>query len=794
MCVVRKNVMKNHEAIGVIPQDADAESIPECATHESNNSSPRFAGGTGSVIDDQSCLKSEDLTIPRVKFLCSYGGKICPRPHDYQLRYVMGETKIVVVSRNIAYADLMAKLTKLAGRPIVLKYQLPYEDLDALVSVVSDDDLQNMLEEYEKAESRNFSCRLRLFLFPKKWPEDTNELLGGSSNPEQQFVDAVNSALADSNKQREAPVNTSEVLDFLFGLDSAPDAPSNPSAAFQVVQGVRLTISDSSALTAPQMLSSISVPVHEHSIAQPYGLPIEQVQCSKGQVTRQLSREKLQESSFLLASPHSPKTGNPFHNLLQCSDSDKQTKVASEGLSPFSQRDLRDHRNACSSPLGRVDAGNFSNKPLMNPVAESSFWIDHGRDAQLDNTEEMHPVCYNLQLKSQMQTAQQFVSLPGRGLTPTPLQECYNRAPSDAFGASSPEVQQKKYLEIQQDKNKSLDVLQRGSMDMERNSRSYWKPLADIYQKSEKMNFFKQPEEQAPLDKTQNVGYIPFDTQEEKGNSSDRPQLTYVSEISSGFLCRQLETGDLASSFLQHHHQQQLLNSNSPLMIGQEKYWRGYQQQQQNESLSGMCSSCSTEFSVKAMLPQYPVTVTRPAILHVPSKLITSQTPISGDILCPRQVCQSLQQPRPYFNHVPSEATFNGQLPRTSCLSKDQVAPLGAHRSRSPSRFKANAPSRFFDQNAQTMDRSALPLQYVVSKSAHDDPAIDLKKSITSNSHTAQVYAEQFQKSSFHYSDGNVYGNLSNDSSCNKDLLSQSNEVQGMMDTKSRPIYHGVKG
>lgn len=54
---------------------------------------------------------------PRVRFMCSFGGKILPRPHDNQLRYVGGDTRIVAVHRSIAYSTLLTKLSKLSGTP-----------------------------------------------------------------------------------------------------------------------------------------------------------------------------------------------------------------------------------------------------------------------------------------------------------------------------------------------------------------------------------------------------------------------------------------------------------------------------------------------------------------------------------------------------------------------------------------------------------------------------------------------------------------------------------------------------
>ncbi|KAH1064885.1 hypothetical protein J1N35_029872 [Gossypium stocksii] len=51
----------------------------------------------------------------RVKFLCSYGGKIQPRSHDNQLAYVGGDTKILAVDRNIKFSAMIAKLSSLCG-------------------------------------------------------------------------------------------------------------------------------------------------------------------------------------------------------------------------------------------------------------------------------------------------------------------------------------------------------------------------------------------------------------------------------------------------------------------------------------------------------------------------------------------------------------------------------------------------------------------------------------------------------------------------------------------------------
>ncbi|KAH7429840.1 hypothetical protein KP509_09G068200 [Ceratopteris richardii] len=63
--------------------------------------------------------------------------------------------------------DLSSKLEKLFGPNLCFKYQLPNEDLDTLISVTCDDDVENLIEEYDRNEARDGTSRLRAFLFPK---------------------------------------------------------------------------------------------------------------------------------------------------------------------------------------------------------------------------------------------------------------------------------------------------------------------------------------------------------------------------------------------------------------------------------------------------------------------------------------------------------------------------------------------------------------------------------------------------------------------------------------------------
>ncbi|XP_031395296.1 uncharacterized protein LOC116206648 [Punica granatum] len=184
---------------------------------------------------------SHDGLLPRVRFMCSFGGKILPRPHDSQLRYVGGDTRIVAVNRCTTFSALLSKLSKLSGiNNLTVKYQLPNEDLDALISVTTDEDVENMMEEYDRLSHNHNprSARLRLFLFSNgDVGEDSpassiSSILNGSSNREQWFLDALNgggpphSASGGLERGRsEASSIVSEVPDYLFGLDNSDENP-----------------------------------------------------------------------------------------------------------------------------------------------------------------------------------------------------------------------------------------------------------------------------------------------------------------------------------------------------------------------------------------------------------------------------------------------------------------------------------------------------------------------------------------------------------------------------------------
>uniref|UniRef100_A0A7N0UFD5 PB1 domain-containing protein n=1 Tax=Kalanchoe fedtschenkoi TaxID=63787 RepID=A0A7N0UFD5_KALFE len=171
-------------------------SAPHLSHADSIESSPR-SRATDSWDDPLPPLPG----APKLRLMCSYGGHIVPRPHDKLLCYVGGDTRMVIVDRSVSLADLSARLAKtlrLGAKPFSLKYQLPNEDLDSLISLAGDEDLDNMIEEYDRvcaaAAAGGKGSRLRLFVFPAKSESiaSIGSLLDGSVKSDEWFLSALN--------------------------------------------------------------------------------------------------------------------------------------------------------------------------------------------------------------------------------------------------------------------------------------------------------------------------------------------------------------------------------------------------------------------------------------------------------------------------------------------------------------------------------------------------------------------------------------------------------------------------
>lgn len=88
----------------------------------------------------------------KAKLLCSCGGKIHSRPSDHQLFFAGDNTKILAVDHHVRFSGTATKLNFLwnpiDASEISMKYQLSGEDLDALVSLIDDDNVEHMMIEY----------------------------------------------------------------------------------------------------------------------------------------------------------------------------------------------------------------------------------------------------------------------------------------------------------------------------------------------------------------------------------------------------------------------------------------------------------------------------------------------------------------------------------------------------------------------------------------------------------------------------------------------------------------------
>ncbi|GJM88653.1 hypothetical protein PR202_ga04741 [Eleusine coracana subsp. coracana] len=117
------------------------------------------------------CRSDGGAGSERIKLLCSFGGRIIPRPNDGALKYIGGETRVLAVPRSIPFREMKKKVEEMFKTEVAaIKYQLLSlsEDLDVLVSVTCDDDLLHMLDEYDRLEAKRSpttSPRFRLYIF-----------------------------------------------------------------------------------------------------------------------------------------------------------------------------------------------------------------------------------------------------------------------------------------------------------------------------------------------------------------------------------------------------------------------------------------------------------------------------------------------------------------------------------------------------------------------------------------------------------------------------------------------------
>nr|GMD76995.1 Serine/threonine-protein kinase CTR1 [Ipomoea batatas] len=228
----------------------------------------------------------------KVKLLCSFGGKILPRPSDGALRYVGGQTRIISVRRDVSFGEMIGKMMDTYGQDVVIKYQLPDEDLDALVSVSCPDDLENMMDEYEKLveKSADGSAKLRVFLFSPSEVEAAGALQYGTLQDNgQMYVEAVNgiveggggsgggggmrfTSTASASSTQNSEASGADAVEFSGHGQGVISRP--PSSETLSTSGISAPVAAQGAAASRVVDSNPAVYVNTNSTAPPLGIHV----------------------------------------------------------------------------------------------------------------------------------------------------------------------------------------------------------------------------------------------------------------------------------------------------------------------------------------------------------------------------------------------------------------------------------------------------------------------------------------------------------------------------------------
>ncbi|KAL0300116.1 UNVERIFIED_CONTAM: putative serine/threonine-protein kinase DDB [Sesamum angustifolium] len=287
----------------------------------------------------------------KIKLLCSFGGKILPRPSDGKLRYVGGQTRIISIFKNLSWEELVKKTTGMCNQPHTIKYQLPGEDLDALISVSSDEDLQNMIDEYYGAEKPEASQRLRIFLIPLSESETSYTLdasIVQQSNIDYQYVVAVNGIAGTEpspQKNYNGQPSDSEIVHLM------PNEESNPK--YEKIFPLPMVPSENkNAPGVPDLTEFFNESEKLISSASLTHVPVQQVDVRNANTTMYKSNSSLGSTEGpLLLSRISTSIPLPAEDSICCTASHHQTPQLAVNLmkscDPISKNDVI-HQNITS--------------------------------------------------------------------------------------------------------------------------------------------------------------------------------------------------------------------------------------------------------------------------------------------------------------------------------------------------------------------------------------------------------------------------------------------------------------
>lgn len=340
---------------------------------------------------------SSDGSNPgKLKFICSSGGKILPRPSDGKLRYVGGEKRIISISTRLSWRELMQKTHSICSQPHTIKYQLPGEDLDALISVSSDEDLRNMIEEYYGLEKAIGSQRIRIFLVPLNETDSSSLDAGGlQSNLEYHYVVAVNN-VADANLKNSLSV-TSLPSQMGYQLDVPPS--HHRDSSFQQADNMDRTAAQNHTRMTTHHLAP-QLPFSSQFVVKPANLS----PAFAAKTVEQIGSKTSQKQSF---EDHGQSSDNYYapdpryfipaaiHNAHPSKCHDVETPVTSGGLQFQNHQYMREMPPFAQN--GRELGGNFYHeKPILQERGFHSELIQRQQEDSLSwvsgSNDSFHPL------------------------------------------------------------------------------------------------------------------------------------------------------------------------------------------------------------------------------------------------------------------------------------------------------------------------------------------------------------------------------------------------------------------
>uniref|UniRef100_M4D9T5 Protein kinase domain-containing protein n=1 Tax=Brassica campestris TaxID=3711 RepID=M4D9T5_BRACM len=239
-------INSNQGCVSVTGKSAPSVILPE-RVHPNN-----YTVGGGGEFD----------RFGKVKFLCSFGGKIMPRSSDEKLKYVGGETHIVSIRKNLSWEELKKKTSAICQQLHSIKYQLPGDELDSLISVTSDEDLQNMMEEYNGLERPEGSQRPRLFLIPIGQPE--MKIAGDTTSYHVNHLDQM------------LRLDTQLFNGVQYNMSAYPSPPISPSPFkhkdCSQFLGDNSSSESNNSFTLPQPEPSVNFQTYKHEAENSYGI------------------------------------------------------------------------------------------------------------------------------------------------------------------------------------------------------------------------------------------------------------------------------------------------------------------------------------------------------------------------------------------------------------------------------------------------------------------------------------------------------------------------------------------